>query len=125
MTDERRIYLGLHLLDRQLIDIDKREAGNVDDLELSDDEPPVVTAILCGPAAYGPRLGGRLGDWIVAIHARLVRREPVRIPWSYVERVHSAVDLRATRRALGTNVLDDWVKDHFIERIPGACDASE
>jgi sporulation protein YlmC with PRC-barrel domain len=125
MNDDSRLYLGLHLLDRQIIDVNERPVSNVDDLELSDDDPPVVSAILCGPAAYGPRLGGRLGKWIVAIHRRLVREDPVRIPWAYVARIHSAVHLTTTRRDVGTTALDDWVREHFIGRIPGAGDARE
>ena len=125
MSDATRLYLGLHLLDRQILDVDGRQVSNVDDLELSDDDTPVVSAILCGPAAYGPRLGGRLGKWIVAIHRRLVRQEPVRIPWAYVARIHSAIDLNTTRRDAGTTALDDWVRVHFIGRIPGAGDARE
>jgi sporulation protein YlmC with PRC-barrel domain len=125
MSDGSRLYLGLHLLDRQIIDVDGRPASNVDDLELSDDDTPVVSAILCGPAAYGPRLGGRLGTWIVAIHRRLVREEPVRIPWAYVARIHSAVHLTTTSRDAQTTALADWVRTHFIGRIPGANDASE
>ena len=125
MSDGSRLYLGLHLLDRQIVDADGRPAGNVDDLELSDDDTPVVSAVLCGPAAYGPRLGGRLGKWIVAIHRRLVREEPVRIPWAYVARIHSAVHLTTTGRDVQTTALDDWVRTHFIGRIPGANDASE
>jgi sporulation protein YlmC with PRC-barrel domain len=125
MTDGARLYLGLHLLDRQIIDVDGRPAGKVDDLELSDNDAPVVTAILCGPAAYGPRFGGRLGTWIVAIHRRLVREERVRIPWAYVARIHSAVHLATTRRDAGATALDDWVRTHFIGRLPGADDARE
>jgi hypothetical protein len=39
-------------------------AGRVDDLELTvpgAGQPPVLTALLCGSTAFGPRLGGRLG----------------------------------------------------------------
>jgi hypothetical protein len=44
------------LLDRQLIDSRGTPAGRVDDLELSDPgpgQPPVLTALLCGPTAFG------------------------------------------------------------------------
>jgi hypothetical protein len=117
---DRSFDAGLHLLDRQIIDVDNRPVAKVDDLELSDDDVPIVTAILCGPAAWGPRLGGRLGRWIVALHARLTRRGPVRIEWAKVARVHQSVDLSIPRRDAGAMELDDWVRTHFIDRIPGA-----
>ena len=125
MIESRYLYIGLSLLDRQVVDSDGRPAAKVDDVELSDDDVPVVSALLCGPAAYGPRIGGRLGSWITAFHRRVVSDHPVRIPWAFVARVHSAVDLTVSRRDVGSTRLDDWVNDHFIGRIPGAGHASE
>jgi hypothetical protein len=54
------------LLDRQLIDSRGMPASRVDDLELSEPspgQPPALTALLRGPTAFGPRIGGRLGTW--------------------------------------------------------------
>jgi hypothetical protein len=62
------------LLDRQIFDADGLPAGKVDDLELTlpeDGGPPVLTAILTGPLALGPRIGGRLGQWWAAAGRRL------------------------------------------------------
>lgn len=66
-------------------------AGKVDDLELTgpgDGGAPVVTAILWrGATALGPRLGGRLGTWWLAIGRRLQPLDdpyPVRIPFEDV-----------------------------------------
>jgi len=72
--DEDEFTANDLLLDRELIDSRGMPAGRVDDLELSDPEsggPPVLTALLCGPTAFGPRLGGRLGTWWQAIGRRL------------------------------------------------------
>ncbi|MDQ1537495.1 MAG: hypothetical protein QOE58_1888, partial [Actinomycetota bacterium] len=60
--------LALHLLDRQVDDTEGKAVCKVDDLELTvpeDGGPPYVSAILCGPQALGPRIGGLLGDWMV------------------------------------------------------------
>ncbi len=79
------------LLDRQIVDPTGRLAGKVDDIELTDPEldgagevgPPVVTAVLSGPGALGPRLGGRLGSFVVGTWRRLhpdVDPQPKRVP---------------------------------------------
>src|SRR5205085_5695760 len=70
----RRMYGGLHLLDRQIVDVDGSFAGKVDDVELEEsDEGGVwhVTAILSGAGALGPRIGGRFGRFLAALNRRL------------------------------------------------------
>src|SRR2546430_3666621 len=72
--DEDEFTANDLLLDRELIDSRGMPAGRVDDLELTvpgPGQPPVLTALLCGPTAFGPRLGGRLGTWWQAIGRRL------------------------------------------------------
>jgi sporulation protein YlmC with PRC-barrel domain len=85
---QQLLHAGLGLLDRQIIDKDDELVGKVDDVELSDPEggePPRITALLLGPQAYGRRLGGRLGQSIAAIGARLGgTKERIRIPIEYV-----------------------------------------
>jgi sporulation protein YlmC with PRC-barrel domain len=113
------------LLDRQIIDSDGTAAGKVDDLEITfaDDGTATITAILCGPTALGPRLGGRLGTWWVAIARRLrpgPDPEPVRIPFEEV----TGIDPREVRLgrqgpAVGTHLLRDWLNDKVITRLPG------
>jgi hypothetical protein len=118
---------GLLLLDRQIVDCNDREVANVDDLEIafdSDGRPYVVT-ILCGPGAWGPRLGGRVSRWIVAIWQRLhpaVHPEPARVPMNVVAKIDSAVHLSVPRKSTSAIVIDRWVDDHIISRIPGAGD---
>jgi len=115
---------ALHLLDRQLLDPDGELVGKVDDLELSEqDGDLVVSAILTGPAALGPRFRGRLGQWVVAIWHRLRPDEhPTvgRIDFSDVERISSAVHVTQRRDQLRLDGFEVWVGDHIIDRIPGA-----
>ena len=119
----RIVHAQLHLLDRQIVEQRTgRMVAKVDDVELDlEADVPVVTGLLCGPAAWGPRLPGVLGRAITGIHGRLHEREnagPSVIDYSHVVEIGSAV--RVDRRDLGAHGLDDWLDAHVIGRIPGA-----
>lgn len=127
MRAERHLTANESLLDRQLFDVDGRPAGKVDDLELSADfqgGPPVLTALLTGPTAFGPRLGGRLGVFWLSVGRRLRPNNdpyPNRVPITQVEQVDgTGVRLNATRDRMDLDRFRDWVRDHIIGRIPGA-----
>src|SRR5690242_2819860 len=107
-----RYDAALQLLDRQLVDPDGRPEGKVDDLELAaaPDGRLVVTALLTGPGALGPRLGGRLGRWTVRIWQRLradAGARPVRIPAAQIAAIGSSV--RLTRRDPSSAGLEVWL----------------
>jgi sporulation protein YlmC with PRC-barrel domain len=93
----------LHLMDRQLIDVEGRLLGKVDDIELTQtDAGLTITALLTGPAALLGRLGGRLGDEALTTWARLRPSEPRRtwpwrIPLGHVGHVDSAVHVDVRR----------------------------
>jgi hypothetical protein len=115
------------LLDRQLIDSRGIPAGRVDDLELSEPSPglpPVLTALLCGPTAFGPRIGGRLGTWWLAIGRRLrpvTDPYPNRIPIELVDHVDRLeIALLTPRQNLESYRFRRWVEDKIIGRIPGS-----
>jgi hypothetical protein len=113
---------ALHLLDRQLVDVDGRLVGKVDDLELESDGCGGlrVSAVLMGPGALGPRFGGRIGESIVAIWSRLHRDAnpvPQRLPMSDVITIDSAVHVG---RSVSKSDGEIWVATHIIGRIPGA-----
>ena len=126
----RRLDAALHLLDRQLVDRDGRLAGKVDDLELTrrDDGTLVVTAILTGPGALGPRLPGVLGRATVAIWRRLhgdADPGPGRIPFERVTAIDSAVTLATSRREVPAYALERWAREQIVEKLPGAGHAAE
>ena len=127
----RTLDAGLHLLDRQLVDVDGRLAGKVDDLELEFPEgggAPLVTAILSGPGALGRRVGGRLGGWLERLANRLRdgdAERPARVPFAAVKRVGSAVDLHVAKDELETDRLERWTREQLIGRLPGAGDAPD
>ena len=124
--------LQLHLLDRQIIDPDGRMVANVDDLELTEDpgRPGTyyVSAILVGPLALGPRLGGRLGHWVAAIARRLAPEEhPTvqRIDMGLVQELGSAIKVSVPAEQLALAPLERWLGRHLIDRIPGSGHESE
>jgi hypothetical protein len=115
------------LLDLQILTADGRPAGKVDDLELTvpDGEgAPYLSAVLSGPLAFGPRLGGRLGVWWKRTAARLRDEpdpQPIRIDVAIL--AVESTDLRLTADEPETsdgNRLENWLRDHFIGQIPGA-----
>jgi len=123
----RVIDAGLQLLDRQIIDRDGEMAGNVDDLELTfpgdGNGPPIVTAILAGPGALARRVGGRLGDWIESVHARLHPHPdpgPARIPFGVVNHIDAAIELTLPRHDLEVDRIEKWLRDKTISKVPGA-----
>jgi sporulation protein YlmC with PRC-barrel domain len=110
------IDIGLRVLDRQLLDKNGRRCGNVDDLAIEGGpgEEPEVVAILVGPGFWPQRAGwiGRLAGWIGG-----GRR--VRVAWSDVDKVGSAVELTREATELGLGRGDDRLRPYF-DRIPGA-----
>jgi sporulation protein YlmC with PRC-barrel domain len=92
----RQIDLALGLLDHQIMDVDGRRCGKVDDLELEGirNDSPSVTSIVVG------------------------RRRPVRVPWEKVDRVEAAVQLKVSAGEVGLGTPDDRVRK-LVERMPG------
>ncbi|MCA1833817.1 MAG: hypothetical protein ABR548_11290 [Actinomycetota bacterium] len=121
-----RIDAGLGLLDRQILDKDGKDSGNVDDLELFAREEggaPYVMYILAGPGALARRLRGRAGAWLESAFERLHHSEdphPARIPFGVVKDIKHSVELSISKRGLDVTTIEDWVRDHFISKIPGA-----
>jgi hypothetical protein len=114
------------LLDRLILDRDSQPIGMVDDLELTEPDDggaPVITAILCGPTALGPRIGDHLGTWWLAIGRRLRPLDdpyPARIPFDDVTDLNRReLTVRRCAAEYDTRRLRDWVFDKLISRIPG------
>jgi sporulation protein YlmC with PRC-barrel domain len=122
--------LGLHLLDRQVVEVHEQPVCNVDDVELDVvDGVLQVTALLTGLGALGPRYGGTLGRVVTGIHRRATLSDradppPLRIPWELVDHVGSDVRLVVPLSELHVTPLEDWVRDHLLRYIPGAGDAN-
>jgi sporulation protein YlmC with PRC-barrel domain len=122
--------LRLRVLDHQVVDPEGGMVCKVDDVEFARgaDGTWHVAALLSGPLALGPRLPGRLGRWVTALGRRLsvsAEAQPRRIPWARVRELGSAVVVDARRDELGMAALEDWVRMHLIDPLPGSRHAGE
>ena len=114
--------LGREVLDQQLVDRSGINMGKVDGLvlELRENRPPRVTAILTG----GHLLARRLHPWLEWVARWLTRRygpgqiKPLRIPWEKVMKI--GVDVKVDIGADEASSWEHWVRDHIVCRIPGA-----
>ncbi|WP_378147773.1 hypothetical protein ACFJGV_06605 [Cnuibacter sp. UC19_7] len=108
----------LHLLDRQVLDVDEVPVVVVDDVELSDvptdapipegTAPPVITALLSGPVLATRIFGGRPPS------SRLHR-----VAWRHIADVGTVVRLGVRGAQLDVTWTERWLRDHVIARIPG------
>lgn len=98
---------ALHLLDRQVVDVEGRMVGKVDDVELTVDSDGAIvpTGLLVGAAALLPRFGGSLGSWLGERYLQMGdahggRAVPMVIDLDRVSEVSSEVHLAVPRRGL-------------------------
>lgn len=118
--------LGHHVLDRRVVDRHGRLLGRVDDLELSDEDPPQVTAILLGPEALGRRLGGLLGTFVAGFaRLRPDGSGPPRIDWGHVTGVGTEVETDLDADSLGFPHGERWLREHVVDRLPASSASSE
>jgi sporulation protein YlmC with PRC-barrel domain len=123
MTEPGMLDANLNLMDRQILSNDGRMLGNVDDVELEqrDDGGLYVTALLSGPGALGPRLGGGLGTIVRTSWERLSgRHEPARVEWAQVAAVDTAIKLAVGADAVHLDGFETWMRDRIIAAIPGS-----
>ncbi|MGW6034179.1 PRC-barrel domain-containing protein [Gordonia terrae] len=115
--DDRRpsrrttIDLRLHLLDRQIHDRDGVPLGVVDDveIEMSDDGPPRVSALLTGRALFYRLIGG--GPHVSELD---------RIPFDRVRSIDVRVAIDDSQESLELAWPERWVRDPIVGRIPGS-----
>lgn len=120
MTDGRStrvVDARLHLLSRQVLDVDGEPVAVVDDLELVGDDGaqhPVpgttvrIGAVLCGPSLVTRLFGGR---------PPVSRR--ARIGWGDVERLGVTLLLAVRADSLDVGWVERWVRERLIGRVPG------
>jgi hypothetical protein len=106
----------LHLLDRQVLDVDGEPVTTVDDLELGDlqfgerprSAPPTITALISGPIITTRLFGGR------APRGRLHR-----VGWDLVAQIDTVITLGVPGDGLEVTWFERWLGAHVIGRIPG------
>ena len=136
-TPGRSVWAALQLLDRQIVDRNDMPAAKVDDLEfaLPDDSEsesesesdagdlPVLTDILCGPAALAGRFNRRLGHAIELLR-RVIQPTaepgPARVAWSLVREFDTKVTLNVTADEAGLTHVDRWLTREVLAHSPGS-----
>lgn len=112
--------LVYRVLDDQLVDVDGRRCGRVDDLEFDGDlgEPPKLHAILSGSGTWHRRLPRTFRSLGARIFGTGVSGDDViRVPWSRVDDISSVIKLGAKARELGLAQGDD--RDAlFVGKLP-------
>ena len=107
----------LHLLDRQIVDVEGTPVCTVDDLEIhgldgadmpDGTQPAVITSMLSGAVLATRIFGGRPppSRW----H---------RIRWAQVTDLGTVVTLGTRSEELDVTWPERWVRDHIVRRIPG------
>lgn len=113
----KRFDAVLHVLDRQMLDVDKLPVTAVSDIELSDlpegaiaegTPAPVITNLLAGSVFATRMFGGRPPS------SRLNR-----IAWRYVADLGTVLRLNIHGEDLDVLWTERWVHRHIIGRIPG------
>jgi sporulation protein YlmC with PRC-barrel domain len=112
--------LVYRVLDDQLVDVDGRRCGRVDDLEFDGDlgEPPCLSAILSGSGVWHRRMPRPLRSLGARIFGTGVSgRDVIRVPWAQVEDITSVIRLRSKARELGLAQGDDRDAT-FVAKLP-------
>jgi hypothetical protein len=118
---EERFDVVYTVLDDQIVDVDGRRSGRVDDVEFMGDAggPLRLTALRYGRGAYADRLPRRLRRLARIFFGREVLGVTVRqIPWSSVDHVDVAVHLLVKADELDLAKRDRELAPHF-ETLPG------
>lgn len=117
------MYLVQQVLDKEIDDKDGHKAGKVNDLilELPDDGPPRVTAILTGPDSFVsllPDWMDKLTLWIRTSILGLKRVDPHEIDWQHVTHIDVAVHVDLDRVEAGLVETQEHVWKRWLEPLP-------
>jgi len=119
MTPDR-MDLVYRILDDQLVDVDGRRCGRVDDLEFDGGpgEQPRLSAILSGAGVWYRRMPRALRTAGARVFGTGVSGEDViRVPWHQVDDITSAIRLKAKASELGLTQGDESAA-RFVRKFP-------
>jgi sporulation protein YlmC with PRC-barrel domain len=114
----RVIDAQLHLLDRQILDIDGVPVSVVTDVELTGIEPGRAIAPDAAPPTIADLLVG------MELPARIFGGSPprsrrMRIPWRLVSDVGTVLRIGVAGSRVDATWVERWVGRHIVGRIPG------
>ena len=118
---DEHMDLAYRVLDMQLVDVDGRRCGRVDDIEFvgAVGEPLRLGALLTGHGVYPSRLPPRFASLGRRVFGPgILGRTILRVPWRAVEAVEAAVHLREPASELGLAAVD-LALERWVERLPG------
>lgn len=112
------------VLDEQLHDVNRQNAGRIDGiiLELRENAPPRLTYVEVGPITLLARFSKRLARWYSRFDRRLGpgRGTSFRIPWNRLTREHPAFKMDLDVESTSINALEDWLRERIVGHIPGS-----
>ena len=120
MKTPNRMDLVYRILDDQLVDVDGRRCGRVDDLEFEGGpgERLRLSAILSGSGTWHRRMPRRLRSVGARIFGTGVSGgDVIRVPWVQVDRITSAICLKAKASELGLAQGDERAA-RFVAKLP-------
>ena len=108
------------VLDKQVLDSNRKKLGKVDGLVLVFGKgPPRVAFIEMGPVVLGRRLGSRFGRLIARLCSRLGGKEagePFRIPWKKVKDVGLDVEVDLAIEDTPLDNWQEWLREKLLRR---------
>ena len=117
------IDLVRDVLDTQVLGREKRPLGKVDGigLELREGAAPRVAYLEIDSVTAWRRLGPRFGCWEAKLASRWQRAaHPYRFTWSQVRDFGIDIEIDVDVERLPPFDLEHWLREKFVDRIPGA-----
>jgi sporulation protein YlmC with PRC-barrel domain len=121
MTNDQ-MDLVYRLLDDQLVDVDGRRCGRVDDLEFDGGpgERPRLGAILSGSGTWPRRMPRVLRNAGARIFGTgMLGKDVIRVPWEQVGHITSTIRLKAKASDLGLAQGEEDAA-RFVRKFPNS-----
>jgi sporulation protein YlmC with PRC-barrel domain len=116
-----RMDLVYRVLDDQLVDVEGRRCGRVDDLEFDGEvggSPPRLLWIVAGRGVWHRRLPRPLRSLGARVFGTgVVGEDVIRVPWEEVDEIETVVELRAKAGDLGLARGDDRLA-YYVGKLP-------